>query len=567
MLQSIRGNHGVILLSGILLASLFVSPLSAPTRALALQLLGLALAIWTLASGLRRAHREPAARTMGFLLAAFGGLSVLYRLGLLHRLFASGTGLAVHPLRDAVLWILALGVLILTVLDLNRTALAQDRPWARVLDALIFSFSFYLLLWMGLVRPWMDASAIPPAFSISSQVLFALTAGGLGMALHFLLRQGTLRGPTAPLAGALATFSIVFPWSLAASFHQNYPLDHPARFLAILAFMLVLWALQIPLAPPAKGPAHRWVDLLPYAPATLAFLGFFANLLSPAPRLDPAALAILGLIAILVIGRQGFTLLEVEELNATLEHKVELRTAELAEREALILRTQSMNLVAILGAGVAHDLNNLIGGAAMQAELLWPGQVPTDPRQASDLKALLQTLTRAGELTHRLMDAGRIESPARPLDLEIHLREMAPMLRALVTKAHPLAIEVPPGPWPVACAPSQLDQIIVNLVVNARDAMAPGDRLRIAVVGSPAEAASDRPGVTLNVEDTGSGIPDAVLDRIYEPFYSTKGPGQGTGLGLGSVKAVVEGLGGEIQLRTKVGEGTCFTIWLPLADA
>ncbi len=568
MLPPPRGFLPLILVFGILLAGLFLLPLpSGNLRALGVQVLGLVLALLTLGTGLLRARREPPARLMGLLLGAFGGLSVLYRLELLQRLFTSGIGLAVHPLRDALLWIVALVLLILTLVALNRAAMERSRPWSNLLDALIFSLSFYLLLWMGLVRPWLAASEVPPAFSISSQVLFALTAAALGMALHALLRQGSLKGPIAPLAGALATLAIVFPWSLSASFHQNYPLDHPARFLSIIAFLFVFWAVRTPLAPASDRPMGRWVDLLPYGPATLAFLGFFVNLLSPSPRLDLPALAILGLIAILVMGRQGLTLLEVEDLNSTLEQKVETRTRELAERESLILRTQGMNLVATLGAGMAHDLNNLIGGASMQAELLWPGKLPEDPRQASDFQSLLKTLARAGELTHRLMDVGRPEVPLKPLDLEAHVRGMAPMLRALVPKTYPLTVDLNSGPCFVACAPSQLDQIIVNLVVNARDALGPEGQIRIAVSKSASPEEGGRGGVMLTVEDSGSGIPDAVIGRIFEPFFSTKAPGLGTGLGLGSVRAVVEGLKGEIQLRTKAGEGTCFSIWLPTVEA
>ncbi|HJV90076.1 MAG TPA: ATP-binding protein [Holophagaceae bacterium] len=530
-----------------------------------LQVLGFALGALTLAFGLRRARREREARTMGLLLAGFGGLSCLYRLELMQHLLSLGTGMAVHPLRDALLWILALGLLLGVLVALHRAGPAPGRLQTRVLDGLIFSLSFYLLLWMGLVRPWLNASAVPPAFSISSQFLFAITAAALGLALHTLLRQGSLEGPVAPLAAALATLAVVFPWSLAASFHQSYPLDHPARFLSILAFMFVLAAVDTPLAPRRRDAAARWVDLLPYGPAALAFLGFFLNVLSPAPRLDPEALALVGLLSILVLGRQGLTLLEVDELNLTLEQKVAQRTRELEDREALILKTQNMNLLATLGAGMAHDLNNLIGGASMQAEYILAARGPeVEPHLARDLQLLMASLNRANVLTNRLMDVGRTEEPPGPLDLVAHLRGMAPMLRALVPRTHPLDLDLTPGPCTVVCAPSQLDQLVVNLVVNARDALGPSGRIRVTVAEAHARQQDGPPGVTLSVEDTGSGIPDAVLQRIFEPFFTTKAPGQGTGLGLGSVKAVVESLGGEIQLRTKAGEGTCFSIWLPL---
>ncbi len=535
---------------------LFLAPLPSGARALGIQILGMVLAVATTWAGVRRA-RESGTRALGLLFAAFGALSLVYRLGLLQRLWAHGANLAVHPLRDALLWNLALGLLLGVIMDLGHRSGPRDQTLPRILDGLIFATAFYLLLWVGLLRPFLEASAVPLAFAYSSQVLFALTAGALGMALHLLLRQGHLQGPLPALAGALACLAIVFPWSLSASFHRSYPLDHPARFVGLLAFLGVLVAAERPLASGTEHPPRRWLDLLPYAPAALAIVGFLAHVLSGDPQIEPFALGLLGVLALLVLLRQGLTVLEVEHLNQTLEQKVEARTREVAERNALLLRTQGMNLVATLGAGIAHDLNNLLGSAMLEADLLAERKHPQAPGPLPEVKVLQSTLARAGELTQRLMRMGRVADPPTLLDAAAHVRGLAPMLRALVPRSHTLALEVSEAPLPLACTPSQLDQIIVNLVVNARDALPPMGSIRVRLGPAPGN------GLQIQVEDTGSGIPDEVLYRIFEPFFTTKAPGQGTGLGLGSVKAVVEGLGGELTLRTQVGQGTCFTIWLP----
>lgn len=542
---------------GLGIGVLYLVPLEGSARALGINLFGLLVSGLTLGRGILRARREPQARTYAGLLAAFGALSLIYRFGLLQRLAAHGTGLVVHPLRDALLWNLALVLLLAVLMVLGQRLGPRGQALPRILDGLIFATAFYLLLWVGLLRPYLAATAVPLAFAYSSQVLFALTAGALGVALHLLLSQGHVRGPLPALAVGLGCLAIVFPWSLAASYHQSYPLDHPARFLGLMAFLAVLLAVDRPLPTETERPHRRWVDLLPYLPSALVMGGLLLHLISPGPHLEPFALGLLGILALLVLLRQGLTVLQVEHLNQTLELKVEARTREVAERNALLLRTQGMNLVATLGAGIAHDLNNLLGSALLEAELLATPASPLGPALAPEVKVLQSTLTRAGELAQRMMRMGRSSDPPAVIDAAAHCRELAPMLRALVPRRHLLALEIAAGPLPLACTPSQLDQVVVNLVVNARDALPPGGSIRVSLRPAP-EA-----GLHLEVADTGSGIPDDVLQRIFEPFFTTKAPGQGTGLGLGSVKAVVEGLGGELSLRTQVGHGTCFTIWLP----
>jgi signal transduction histidine kinase len=239
------------------------------------------------------------------------------------------------------------------------------------------------------------------------------------------------------------------------------------------------------------------------------------------------------------------------------EDQVRRPSPDFTEEQIAMLRAQSLNLVTILGAGIAHDINNLMGSAVAQAELM-KNELDQQPSLNKErLNLLQQTLLVAGGLTDRLMAVGRRAVSVPTVDLASHLQGMRSLLRASLPKAHELVLDFPAGAFPVACDPSQIDQLILNLFLNARDALGDNGRIRIALVhrGQSAE---------INVEDNGTGIPPEVLPRIFEPFYSTKAFGSGTGLGLSAVKVLAESLGGTLQVSTTSQRGSCFTISLPI---
>ena len=230
------------------------------------------------------------------------------------------------------------------------------------------------------------------------------------------------------------------------------------------------------------------------------------------------------------------------------------------EIEAALHQAQKMEALGQLAGGVAHDFNNLLQAMMWLVEELGNPDLADNDRAAAhdEMKSLV---SRASQLTRQLLLFSRRES-ARPevLDLNDVLRSSESLLRRLLREN--ILLESRPADRPVAVHADrgQLEQVIVNLAVNAQDAMANGGRLTLGVSVTDEHA-------FIEVTDTGDGIPEAVIARIFEPFFTTKERGKGTGLGLSVVHGIVSANGGVIDVTSSEGEGTSFTIRLPLSDA
>jgi PAS domain S-box-containing protein len=242
--------------------------------------------------------------------------------------------------------------------------------------------------------------------------------------------------------------------------------------------------------------------------------------------------------------------------------------------EATLLQAQKLEAVGRLAGGIAHDFNNLmavvIGNTSM---LLAP--LPRDHPQREALHAVDQAAWRASELTRRLLGFSRqTRLWLKPVDLMQAVDEVVGLLRRTIDPR--ISVEVRRGSalWPVLADASQLNQVLMNLCLNARDAMPEGGRLLIQAdnleldKGQAARHAEARPGsfVRLRVVDTGQGIPADVLPHIFEPFFTTKEPGKGSGLGLAMVFGIVKQHQGWITCQTEVKRGTCFDIYLPRSE-
>lgn len=209
-----------------------------------------------------------------------------------------------------------------------------------------------------------------------------------------------------------------------------------------------------------------------------------------------------------------------------------------------------------LAGGVAHDFNNLLTVIEGYARML-RDEAPRDEEAREYLDEILRAADRASSLTRQLLAFSRSQpSQPRPLDLNQVVGEMQGMLRRVIGEDLELLTGLSFGPATILADPGQIEQVIMNLVVNARDAMPQGGRIRLEV---------DAPGerVELRVSDTGSGIPPEVRERMFEPFFTTKELGKGTGLGLAVVRSIVEQSGGQIDVETSVGVGTLFRIQFP----
>jgi CheY-like chemotaxis protein len=229
-----------------------------------------------------------------------------------------------------------------------------------------------------------------------------------------------------------------------------------------------------------------------------------------------------------------------------------------------------MEAVGQLAGGVAHDFNNLLtvilSHGAFAADAL-----PADSVARAELGQVLCAAERARALTRQLLAFGRKQVlRPRPLDVNGKVTDVASMLRRVIGEDITLETVLEPAPWPVVADAGQLEQVLMNLAVNARDAMPNGSTLRLRTenVTVAPDALADVPAgayTTLVVEDTGIGVAPEVRPHLFEPFFTTKPVGKGTGLGLATVHGIVEQSGGFVHVESAPGRGSRFTVLLPAA--
>ncbi|MGQ3046045.1 MAG: PAS-domain containing protein [Niveispirillum sp.] len=240
--------------------------------------------------------------------------------------------------------------------------------------------------------------------------------------------------------------------------------------------------------------------------------------------------------------------------------------------ESQLLQAQKMEALGQLAGGIAHDFNNILSVIGGYASMAKQG-VPKEAAQAGYLAKIGQGVDRAAALTRELLTFSR-QKVARTevIDLGSVLRGQEFLLKPLLGATIDLSLAVPDEPVWVAIDPDMAAQALLNLAINARDAMPGGGPLSVRL-GSAAEGAIPPVGLApghyaiLSVTDRGTGMPPDLLDRIFDPFFTTKPPGQGTGLGLAMVYGTVKQAGGAILVDSQPGRGTCFSLWLPLSPA
>jgi two-component system, cell cycle sensor histidine kinase and response regulator CckA len=248
-----------------------------------------------------------------------------------------------------------------------------------------------------------------------------------------------------------------------------------------------------------------------------------------------------------------------------------IETTDQRALEAQFAQSQKMQAVGQLAGGIAHDFNNVLSAIMMATDFLLNAHKPTDP-SFQDIMQIKQNANRAASLVRQLLAFSRRQT-LRPqvLDLGEVLSDLTILLRRLIGEKVTLEVVHGRDLWSIKTDISQFEQVIVNLAVNARDAMPGGGKL---VVRTSNVTDSDcarflykpmTPGdyVLVEVSDTGSGIPADIIDKIFEPFFSTKEVGKGTGLGLSTVYGIVKQTGGFIFPESEVGGGTTFRIFLP----
>jgi PAS domain S-box-containing protein len=261
------------------------------------------------------------------------------------------------------------------------------------------------------------------------------------------------------------------------------------------------------------------------------------------------------------------------------ESRVLVILRDVSERqrlEAQLLQAQKMESVGRLAGGVAHDFNNLLGVITGYGDLLLNEIGPGHPSHRRVVE-IRKAADRAATLTRQLLAFSRKQVlQLRVLDLNAVVAGIEPMLRRLIGEHIDLVTALDTDLGRVKADAGQIEQVIANLAVNARDAMPKGGKLLIetadvqldAVYAATRPDARPGPHVMLAVSDTGHGMDAETLGHMFEPFFTTKGPGQGTGLGLATVYGIVRQLGGQVMVYSEVGRGTSFKIYLPrLEDA
>ncbi len=266
---------------------------------------------------------------------------------------------------------------------------------------------------------------------------------------------------------------------------------------------------------------------------------------------------------------------KLEEKVLELERQIAERLRADAERERLqaqLTQAQKMEAVGRLAGGVAHDFNNalcvIIGSAELALETTRP-----EAAAYEYLQAICDAGRRGAQIVRQLLAFARKETAsAIGVNPNSALTSVHGMLSRLIGEDIELTMALQPGVWPIRIDPTHFDQIVINLLTNARDAMSGGGRIGVSTSNVTLGDEPDRPGhprlppgeyVSLTVTDTGSGMDAATRERMFEPFFTTKPDQFGTGLGLSTVLGIVERSGGRIDVRSEPGEGTTFTICLP----
>ena len=264
---------------------------------------------------------------------------------------------------------------------------------------------------------------------------------------------------------------------------------------------------------------------------------------------------------------------EIETYALELERRVEERTKQLVEQQQQLAQSQKMEAVGQLTGGIAHDFNNLLTVITGAAEIL-SDDVTDQPELATTLSMINEAAQRGAELTQRLLAFAR-KQPLQPraTDTNELVSTAIKLLRPTLGENIEIESMFEEHAWPALVDPGQLTTAIVNLAVNARDAMPNGGKLTLETGNvrlDEAYAAANRevsPGayVMIAVSDNGTGIPAAIIDKVFDPFFTTKEVGKGTGLGLSMVYGLVKQSGGHIKIYCEDGLGTCIKLYLPSA--
>ena len=270
-----------------------------------------------------------------------------------------------------------------------------------------------------------------------------------------------------------------------------------------------------------------------------------------------AGLVVVVLMAAVLIATLGASYASLNEAH----RRLQTETASRLQAEEALRQSQKMEALGQLTGGVAHDFNNLLMVASGSLDLMERTQ---DPVRLERLKsAIRQAVDRGAKLTQQLLSFSR-RSPLKVevIDLGERIRGMDVLLDQLANDRVALSVQIAPSLWPVEVDTSELEVALLNIVINARDAMAEGGTIEIVAENQPGTP-NEGDQVRIAISDNGPGIPPEIVERIFEPFFTTKGAGHGTGLGLSQVYGFARASGGDVKVESKPGQGTTVALIIP----
>ena len=521
--------------------------------------------LWTLALALRRGQAVPSERTGWRCFAGGVAVAFLGNLLWLSLHFAPGQAvlwrLMVFGTTPAAGLLMALGVWHWPWRGREGTASSLY-----LLGSLVFCLSFLLLPWIkGVWSPLLQGQ--PPMrillVTLSSRLILV---GGLA---SFLVAEEPrrLRGP---LGWLLLNCCLLF---LQVTFVyqgvSRIDLAVGSPWLALTP-LITGALLMVPCSPrPVEAPATGSGAVPSLVSGCMVHLPFLmASTLIVVATIGgnppgPAVLLVFLLMTAALVLRQFLLQEQLAASHRDMEARVLLRTRELESLQDVVLLNERLNAVVVLGAGLVHDLNKGLGSILSAAEVL---QMELERRMKVSgfaVEAIIQAVERSAILSSRVMDfSRRLQEDGEVRDLRRELAALEGLLKLLVPCGIHLLLLPGQEPAPVRIHTEDLKQILLNLVANARDALPEGGTIRVAV------GRQISTGETfLDVEDTGTGISPEHRASLFEPFFTTKGAGTATGLGLASVKILLDKAQGRVEVSTELGTGTRFRLLFPAPAA
>ncbi len=561
-------SAGLVLISavGALIPS---SSISAATIGIANACMG-AVGAW---AAWRRGLAEPSARVGWWLLA--GSLVVYAPAQFVAIAPFLGLGEATHfPNTGDLVALSFLPLAGLSMLLWRASPRGSRAPLGSIFDGLLFAVAFFFLMWDAALGAH-DLADVPRPMLVCALGFFIGSSVNLGVAIHLAGRTPERwRGPLGFLIACFLLAAANGVGIVLTGLEGTYFSGHAVDVLAVSAGAVGTAGFLSPrpsLAPASDEPSPSWpAAFAPYAPLMIALVLLMVRGIIFGQRQDRVEDWLVLTLMLIIAARQFLALRDVRRLSSVLEAKVAERTKQLEDSHAALMRAQRLEALGRMSGGVAHDFNNLLTVVASSAQMIRRATPNQGTRELDNIDAAVQ---RASDLTHQLLAFARKQPLARrDFDVNDLLVEVEPLLLRLASSNCQVRLDLG-RVCEVNADPAQIEQLVMNLVANARDALPDGGTVMIStmMLDEP-ELDLDLPllpgrCVVVSVKDTGVGMSPETIERAFEPFFTTKDHGEGTGLGLATCWGIASQAGGHLRIESTPGGGTTVRAYLPGRDS